>query len=679
MGAAFAPYKAHPYLILQKQNTSSHTNHMSDIIHLLPDSVANQIAAGEVIQRPASIVKELLENSLDAGATSIELIVTDAGKTSLQVIDNGKGMSETDARLSFERHATSKIHSATDLFALRTMGFRGEALASIAAVAQVELRTRQRGDEIGTKIAIEGSRLISQEPDLCDEGTIFTVNNIFFNIPARRKFLKSNQTEMANIMAEFERIALAHPEVDFKISSPSGLLLMLPAGNFRQRIVGIFGKRIDKNLLNVHVETPVVRISGYTGIPESSKKKGAQQFFFVNGRYMRHPYFAKAIQTAYERLIPEGEMVPFFLQLEVDPSKIDVNIHPTKTEIKFEDDQIIWQIMLAAIREALGKYSAIPTIDFDTAGCPDIPMFDSKTDNVRPPQIKINPGFNPFTSTGASRASFSDSQGRSGNSIPDDQHAAPPTFQSGSNYATDIPPIPEFTGSQPQTEPTSTTVLPADSSPLYGNVQQEQSATLYAEKAIEEQHSWDIATASFIQYRGRYLLCPIEEGLLIIDAPRAHLRILYDDMMKRCAESTIASQRLLFPELVDFSPAETLLLQNMMEELSHLGFDLSPLGGGTFSILAVPDGLGGLNPVRLLQEMVSDAASHPADAKEETAQILALTLSRKMAIPVGQWLSLEEMRDLAVQLFSSSNPNYTPDGHNITSIIAHQTLTARLT
>ena len=651
---------------------------MSDIIHLLPDSVANQIAAGEVIQRPASIVKELLENSLDAEATSIELIVTDAGKTSLQVIDNGKGMSETDARLSFERHATSKIHSATDLFALRTMGFRGEALASIAAVAQVELRTRQKGDEIGTKINIEGSRLISQEPDLCGEGTIFTVNNIFFNIPARRKFLKSNQTEMANIMAEFERIALAHPEVSFKISSPSGLLLMLPAGNFRQRIVGVFGKRIDKNLLNVSVETPIVRISGYTGIPESSKKKGAQQFFFVNGRYMRHPYFAKAIQTAYERLIPEGEMVPFFLQLEVDPSKIDVNIHPTKTEIKFEDDQVIWQIILAAIREALGKYNAIPTIDFDTAGCPDIPMFDGKADNVRPPQIKINPAFNPFTSTGNPHSTSSSNQGKSRNSVSDHHHVVQPTFQSGSNTGMDVPPIPEFTENQPHYQQTSTIASQTDTSPIYGSGQQEHPATLYAEKNIDEQHSWDIATASFIQYRGRYLLCPIEEGLLIIDAPRAHLRILYDEMMQRRIESTIASQRLLFPELADFSPTETVLLQNMMEELTTLGFDLSPLGGGTFSILAVPDGLEGLNPVHLLQDMVSDAASRPTDAKEETAQRLALTLSRKMAIPVGQWLSLEEMRDLALRLFSSTNPNYTPDGHNITSIITHQTLTARL-
>lgn len=650
---------------------------MSDIIHLLPDSVANQIAAGEVIQRPASVIKELLENSLDAGATSIEVVVTDAGKTSIQVIDNGKGMSETDARLSFERHATSKIQTATDLFALRTMGFRGEALASIAAVAQVELRTRQKGEEIGTRINIEGSKLISQEPDLCCEGTIFTVNNIFFNIPARRKFLKSNQTEMANIMTEFERIALAHPEISFKMSTPAGLLLMLPAGNFRQRIVNIFGQRIDKHLLSVSVETPIVRISGYTGTPESSKKKGAQQFFFVNGRFMRHPYFAKAVQNAYERLIPEGEMVPFFLTFEVDPAKIDVNIHPTKTEIKFEDDQTIWQIVLAGIREALGKFNAIPTIDFDTAGRPDIPLFDGNAENVRPPQIKINPEFNPFVNSPSPKPTSLYENPQSPMPTPRSASIPPPPFQPGAHTPADVPPIPEFTGSTPAFQDMQPPVKPQAAMFVPEAPKQDIPDTLYSSQTIEEQSGWDIATAQFLQYRGRYLLCPIEEGLLMIDAPRAHLRILYDEIVSDSTSHTSTSQRLLFPELVDFSPAEAVVLQSMGEELENLGFDLSPLGGGTYSILAVPGGLEGINPVLLLQNMVSDASSHPTDAKEEISQRLALVMARKMAIPVGQQLSLEEMRDLAARLFCSSNPNYTPDGHNISTIIPHQTLAAR--
>ena len=346
---------------------------MSDIIHLLPDSVANQIAAGEVILRPASMIKELVENALDAGATHIQVVVEDAGKTLVQVIDNGCGMSETDARMAFERHATSKIQQATDLFALRTMGFRGEALASIAAVAQVELRTRQKGQDLGTCINIEGSKVTKQELVSCPVGANFAVRNLFFNIPARRKFLKSNQTELSNIMAEFERIALAHPDVAFTLQSGSSIALDLAGGNFRQRIVGIFGRRIDKQLVPIEVKTTLANISGFVGMPTAARRKNAHQYLFVNGRFMRHPYFAKAILTAYERLIPEGQQVPFFIKFEVDPARTDVNIHPTKTEIKFEDDSAIFQILLAAVRESLGKYGAVPAIDFNTEARPDIP------------------------------------------------------------------------------------------------------------------------------------------------------------------------------------------------------------------------------------------------------------------------------------------------------------------
>ena len=350
---------------------------MSDIIRLLPDSVANQIAAGEVIQRPASVIKELVENAIDAGAQHVDVLVVDAGKTSIQVIDDGKGMSETDARLSFERHATSKIREAADLFALHTMGFRGEALASIAAVAQVELRTRMEGEELGTMLTISGSKVEGQEAVSCPKGSSFSVKNLFFNVPARRKFLKSNQTELSNILTEFERIVLVNPEVSFTLHHNGAELFNLPALQLRQRIMGVFGKKINQELLSLDVDTTMVRVSGFVGKPETARKKGARQYFFVNGRYMRHPYFHKAIMDAYEQLVPVGEQVSYFIYFEVNPANIDVNIHPTKTEIKFENEQAIWQILAAAVKETLGKFNAVPSIDFDTEGMPDIPAFDA--------------------------------------------------------------------------------------------------------------------------------------------------------------------------------------------------------------------------------------------------------------------------------------------------------------
>ena len=336
-----------------------------DIIHLLPDSVANQIAAGEVVQRPSSVVKELMENSVDAGATSIDVLIVDAGRTSIQVIDDGKGMSETDARLAFERHATSKIQKAEDLFSLHTMGFRGEALPSIAAVAQVQLKTRIAANDLGTDLTIEGSRVIMQEPCSCPVGTNIEVRNLFYNVPARRKFLKSNQTELSNIMQDFERIALVNPTVSFSLTHNGSLVVRLPAANLRQRIVGVFEKKLNEQLLAVDVDTTLAHITGFVGRPESARKKGAHQFFFVNGRFMRHPYFHKAVMEAFAHLIPEGEQVPYFIYFNVAPENIDVNIHPTKTEIKFENDSAIWQILQAAIRDTLGRFNAVPTIEFD--------------------------------------------------------------------------------------------------------------------------------------------------------------------------------------------------------------------------------------------------------------------------------------------------------------------------
>ena len=368
---------------------------MSDIIQLLPDSVANQIAAGEVIQRPASVIKELVENAVDAGATDITVLVVDAGRTSIQVIDNGKGMSETDARMAFERHATSKITKAKDLFALHTMGFRGEALASVAAVAQVELKTRQPEAEIGTHLSIAGSKVTGQEPCSCQAGSNFCVENLFFNVPARRKFLKGNSTELKNIITAFERIALVYPDISFALYSNGTELFSLKAGALRQRIVDVVGKRFNQYLLPLKLDTALCKISGFVGKPESARKKNAPQYFFVNGRYMKHPYFHKAVVSAFDRLVPEGEQVPYFIYFDVPANNIDVNIHPTKTEIKFEDEQQIWTMVTAAVRDTVGIFNDVPTFDFDTQGRPDIPVFNPD-DTISAPKVEYNPGYNPF-------------------------------------------------------------------------------------------------------------------------------------------------------------------------------------------------------------------------------------------------------------------------------------------
>lgn len=388
---------------------------MSDIIQLLPDSVANQIAAGEVIQRPASVIKELVENAVDAGATDIKVLVVDAGRTSIQVIDNGKGMSETDARLAFERHATSKITKAKDLFALSTMGFRGEALASVAAVAQVELKTRQANDELGTNLCIAASKVTSQEPCSCAVGSNFVVENLFFNVPARRKFLKGNNTELKNIITAFERIALVYPNVSFTLFSNGTEVLCLKAGALRQRIVDVAGKRINQFLLPVDVKTSFCTVSGFVGKPEAARKKNVTQYFFVNGRYMKHPYFNKAVASAYDRLVPDGEQVPYFIYFDVPADTIDVNIHPTKTEIKFENEQEIWSILVAAVRESVGMFGEVATIDFDTLGRPDIPVF-SPDDTISAPKVQYNPNYNPFNEL---RNVASPSQGGADDSLLD--------------------------------------------------------------------------------------------------------------------------------------------------------------------------------------------------------------------------------------------------------------------
>ena len=614
---------------------------MSDIIHLLPDSVANQIAAGEVIQRPASVVKELVENAIDADAKEVHVLVTDAGKTSIQVIDDGKGMSETDARLSFERHATSKIREAADLFALHTMGFRGEALASIAAVAEVELKTRREGDDLGTRLRIAGSKVESQEPATCPRGSNFLVKNLFFNVPARRKFLKSNSTELSNIMTEFERIALVHPSVSFTLQHNDAELLNLPAMPLRQRVMAVFGKKMNQQLLTLEVETTLVKISGFVAKPETARKKGTHQYFFVNGRYMRHPYFHKAVMEAYERLIPAGEQVSYFIYFDVDPKNIDVNIHPTKTEIKFENEQAIWQILAAAVKETLGRFSVVPSIDFDTEDMPDLPAFGG-TPAPEPPRVNYDSGFDPFKSAAA--PSYGGGEHKRSASGDWQQLYAGVARASKMN--------------EPEAD-----LLPDEEALV--------AASLTPEEPVVEKG------AQHFQLKGRFILTSVKSGLMLIDQHRAHVRVLFDRYMEQIRTRKGVSQGVLFPEVVELTPAETVVLDALADDLAAVGFDLSPLGGGSYAVNRVPAGIEGLSPVDLIKNMVHTAQEKGADVREEVQSILALTLARSAAIVYGQVLGEEEMANLVDSLFASPTPGYTPDGRTVLVTVREEEIEKR--
>ena len=610
---------------------------MSDIIQLLPDSVANQIAAGEVIQRPASVIKELVENAVDAGAKTINVLVVDAGRTMIQVIDDGKGMSDTDARLAFERHATSKIKKAADLFDLHTMGFRGEALASIAAVAQVELRTRMADREIGTLLTLEGTRVTGQEPVACPVGSNFKIENLFYNVPARRKFLKSNSTELNNIMTAFERIALVYPEISFTMHSNGLEVMNLHAGTLRQRIVDVFGKRLNHDLLPIEVETSLCSITGFVGKPESAKKKGVQQYFFVNGRYMKHPYFHKSVMNTYERMIPVGMQVPYFIYFTVPAGDIDVNIHPTKTEIKFENEQAIWQILTAAVNDSIGKFCEIPSIDFDTEGQPEIPLFDPSY-NIAPPKPQYNPAYNPFETTTSVHK----------DKVIDQWEELCTGLHSGESF--------------PQEEQEPTTDL-FESSGLYSAPEEGGVMQSKIGNTVEER------SPSHYQYKGKYIMTAVKSGLMIIDQNRADIRIRYDRFMQQMEQDVSRTQKVLFPEVVQFAPSAKVMVVKLLPYLQKVGFDLSDLGGNSFSVNGVPAGLEGINSVSLLQEIVADATEKGCTSATDIHSALALGMARRSAVTYGEVLGNEEMETLVNDLFASSNVNYTPDGKAILSIL----------
>ncbi|MDR2691971.1 MAG: DNA mismatch repair endonuclease MutL [Dysgonamonadaceae bacterium] len=586
---------------------------MSDIIHLLPDSIANQIAAGEVIQRPASVVKELMENAIDAGATTILLNVKDAGRSLIQVVDNGKGMSETDARMAFERHATSKITEAGDLFSLRTMGFRGEALASIAAVAQVELKTARAEDKLGTLLLISASQVEKQQPVAASPGSIFSVKNLFFNVPARRKFLKSNDTELRGILSEFERIALVNPQIAFDFRHNDTEVMNLPVANLKQRILNVFGKRLETQLLSVHVETSLAVIAGFIGTPDSGRKRGSLQYFFANNRYMRHPYFHKAVMHAFEPFIPAGEMPNYFLYMTVDPGSIDVNIHPTKTEIKFENEQAIWTIINAAVKEAIGKAGAIPSLEFDREGAVNMPVYRKQAAFAGPPEINLNTNYNPFKNA---------------------QTSEPAAIRREKLYQDDS--------------------FPA-----------EIDSALTGEKR------------EIISYKGKYLISPLKSGLSLIDQHRAHVRVLFDEYMQRMRQRQGVSQSALFPEIISFTPAQATVLPFLLDDLAYMGFDLSDLGNYSYAINGIPAGLESSDITGILRDMTDKVVETGCEVKEEITENLALTLAKKAALPYGKILHEDEAAALLARLFASSSPNYTPDGKLIIVVLSEDELQKR--
>ena len=596
-----------------------------DIIHLLPDSVANQIAAGEVIQRPASCLKELVENSLDAQATRVQVIVRDAGRTLLQVIDDGVGMSEMDARLAFERHATSKISDAKDLFSLRTMGFRGEALASICAVAQVEMTTRRAEDETGTLIEIHGSDVVRQEVCSCPVGTNIKVSNLFFNVPVRRKFLKTDQTELRNLLTEFYHIVLVYPKVNFTFVHSDEIILELPAGTEKQRIEAVFGnpKRnvYTSAFVDIHTDTELVSIRGFVVKPEAATRK-AEQYFFVNGRYMRHPYFLKAVQTAYSGMLTADYQPSFFIYFDIAPEAIDVNIHPTKTEIKFADEQTIFQILMASVREALGKFTLAPQIDFDTNGNIDIPLPQNITTSR--PQVTHDPSYNPFHTR---------------NTVYPDR--TPKNWESlyeGMPTSRDL----EVSTSRPK-DP----VIPmADTAPLW-------------------------------QYGARYIVMPTEEGLLLINRHRAHIAVLYAQFMEQLGTNQGAMQQLLFPEVLQLPQDEMVLVQTLLPDLRTIGFDLEQLSPDSYSIQGIPAQLANQSAVPVLQEIIRNVRERGADTRAEWREQIARSLAQSAAIPYGKTLTETEMRDLVQRLLALPDYRRLPDGKIIVSLLSDEEINKR--
>jgi DNA mismatch repair protein MutL len=628
---------------------------MSNIIKLLPDAVANQIAAGEVVQRPASVVKELMENAVDAGGSIIHVIIKEAGRTLIQIIDNGCGMSETDARMAFERHATSKIKDANDLYSIETKGFRGEALASIAAVAHVELRTRAHDEELGTLVTIAASRFEDQETVHCPVGSNFAVRNLFFNVPARRRFLKQNTTEFRHILNEFERVVLAHPEIEFTLTHNDIKMFSLPATNLRQRIVNLVGKHSNSTLVPITAETPFVQLSGFVGTPSAARKTAGDQYFFVNHRFIKHHYLHKAVLEAFDKLISSDSYPAYYIYLEVDPQTIDINIHPTKTEIKFEDDRTIWHVVNAAIRETLGKHNIVPSIDFDTDGFVGLPANSSFSETFEP-NIPFNPDFNPFDL--------------------EKSHAAH-VAKGGGTFS----PKPSAAGWEDlyngfETETFSSKMLSSQSG-FDDDLSSPEAEPVQQTFNYKSDTATSTSTTGFFQYKGRFILSSSKSGLMMIDQKRAHERILFEKFLKSMENHRSTTQQILFPEVLTFKAEEAMLLSELLEELQMAGIDLDENEDGDFELRGLPADLEGVAIRPLLESILEDYKSSEFDATLQVRERIAGTLARNAAIPYGKTLSGFEMQELFDQLFACATPNFSPDGKTIVSIVPHQELEAR--
>lgn len=602
-----------------------------DRIQLLSETVASQIAAGEVVNRPASVVKELVENSIDAGATSVQIVVTDAGRTLIQVTDNGQGMSEADARLAFQRHATSKIRETDDLYNLTTFGFRGEALPSIAAVSELSLNTRTADSETGVQVSMSGGQDMQVEPCVCDSGTTFRVRNLFFNVPARRKFLKGNQTEFGHIMTEVERVALAHPEVSIELFHQGQQLLSLPSQSLRNRIVSLCGKKTSQSLLPVEVETSVVRINGFVSNLEGSRQRGSQQFLFVNGRFMRHPYFHKAVLQAFEGLIRESDQPSYFLFFDIAPDQIDVNVHPTKTEVKFQDEPVIWKILLAAVRETVGKFEEMPTIDFNVADMPEIPAFETGSNSGNMPKVEYDPNYNPFKTSGSNGNSQYSSYGQPAKRNTDDW------------------------------------------TKLYGDVQTRD----VREPEIEYGNDSAAAPAPLGQLAERYILMPTTNGLKLVDQHRAHIRVLFDRFISQAVSQSAPSQGLLFPEMFQLSPSAYQTFTSLKQHFEELGFDLSDMGHGAVAVQGVPAGFEGHDYENAIKGMIEECAEDASANRESVLRTMALSMARSSAIPSGRHLSSDEMKQLAAELDACDIPTKTPDGQTISVVLTLEELSKR--
>jgi DNA mismatch repair protein MutL len=607
---------------------------MPDVIRLLPDSVANQIAAGEVIQRPASAVKELLENAVDSGAAAIMLSVKESGKSLIQITDTGSGMSETDARMCFERHATSKIKEANDLFAIRTLGFRGEALASIAAIAQVELKSRKADSELGTRIEIEGSQVKGQTPCSCPVGTTISVKNLFFNVPARRYFLKTDTVELRHIIEEFQRVALVNPEIEFSFHQNDKLVFQLDRSTLRQRISSIFGAHLNEKLVPVELQTELITISGFVAKPEFVRKTRGEQYFFANNRFIRHPYLHHAVESAYQELIPDGSFPVYFLYIDVDPQTIDINIHPTKTEVNFQNGQVIYASLRSAIRQSLGKSNLSSSIDFENESSIEVNFPANRP--VVPPTIKVDPDFNPFKH---SSQAIQNENPRPGN-IPE-------------NWEKLFPPAGSRTPLQPNRQ--------------FENTEAEPRQVIEAN--FDKTTSGD-STRSIIQVQNKFIVSSVKSGLVIIDQQRAHERILFEKFMDRMEKSYVGAQQSLFPQTVHLSAVDSVIIKDLYEDIQHLGFDLTEFGQNTYVVNGVPADLPDEDAGKLLEKVIENFKTNRSALNIDKKVNLARSMAHNLAIRVGKSLQPEEMQQLVGELFACRIPDSAPDGSPAIRIIS---------